>query len=159
MNSKIVHLTEFKPYLEKKTVLVGGCFDILHIGHVRFLQEAKKQGDILIIALESDEFIKNAKKRLPFHDIDERAEVLAALTAVDIIILLPPLQSDEDYANVVKQIQPDVIAITQGDPQEINKRNHAQAVNAKLEMVISHLPGKSTTEIFKKGRSLVDNIP
>ena len=57
MDSKIVHLAEFKPYSEKKTVLVGGCFDILHIGHVRFLQAAKKQGDILIVVLESDEFI------------------------------------------------------------------------------------------------------
>jgi|SRR3989344_207840 len=149
MDSKIVHLAEFKPYSEKKTVLVGGCFDILHIGHVRFLQAAKKQGDILIVVLESDEFIKNAKKRLPFHDIDERAEVLAALTAVDVIILLPPLETDEDYANVVKQIHPDVIAITANDPQEANKRNHAQLINAKVEIVTPHLPGRSTTDILK----------
>src|SRR3712207_2220983 len=84
-------------YPNKKIVVVGGCFDILHYGHVTFLKNAFKEGDILVVALESDEYIQNKKKRAPIHTQDQRAEILAALRIVSYIIKLPYFVSDEQY--------------------------------------------------------------
>ena len=81
--SKIKQLTE-----GKKTVLVGGCFDILHYGHVRFLSQAKAKGEVLMVALESDEFIRRIKKKKPIHTQEQRAEILAHLDLVDMIIFI-----------------------------------------------------------------------
>ena len=63
-----------------KIVLVGGCFDILHLGHVVFLEKAKKEGDVLVVLLESDEKVRFLKgKGRPVHTQSERAEILSAL--------------------------------------------------------------------------------
>ena len=71
----------------KKTVLVGGCFDILHYGHLRFLSQAKEKGEMLIVALESDTFIRKIKNKKPIHTQEQRAEILAHLNLVDMIIV------------------------------------------------------------------------
>ena len=96
--SRTISLSEYVQGDKLDVVLVGGCFDILHIGHIRFLKAARKQGDSLVVALESDEFIRLQKRREPFHTQAERAEILAALRSVDTVILLPLLSTDEDYA-------------------------------------------------------------
>ncbi|OGK14522.1 hypothetical protein A2862_04275 [Candidatus Roizmanbacteria bacterium RIFCSPHIGHO2_01_FULL_38_41] len=150
MNSKIVPLADFKPRKNVTRVLVGGCFDILHIGHAKFLQEAKKFGNELVVALESDEFIQKRKLRKPFNTLYKRAEILTGLESVDIVVILPYLQNDDEYANLVKKIQPSVIAITAGDPQEDNKIKHAQLVGAEVKVVLQRIPGKSTTEILRQ---------
>ena len=87
----------------KKTVLVGGCFDLIHFGHLKFLEKAKEQGDFLIVALESDEFIKKYKKKLPVHRQLERAEILSNLNMIDLIILLPLFETNNDYFDLVKK--------------------------------------------------------
>ncbi|MDO9028315.1 MAG: adenylyltransferase/cytidyltransferase family protein, partial [Candidatus Roizmanbacteria bacterium] len=104
-------------FKNKKTVLVGGCFDLIHFGHLKFLEKAKEQGNFLIVALESDEFIKKHKKKLPIHRQSERAEILANLNMVDMILLLPLFVSGKDYFDLVKLISPQVVAVTSGDPQ------------------------------------------
>lgn len=132
-----------------RKVLVGGCFDILHIGHIRYLTQAKSRGDFLIVALESDEYIKEIKGRSPIHDQGQRAVVLSALAVVDIVILLPRLRTYKDYLNLVQLIKPEIIAITQGDPQIENKAKQSRQVGAKV-ITVTNLINVSTKEIIKK---------
>lgn len=150
MEEKIINLKElekFAPKLKGKRVLVGGCFDILHIGHIKYLKAAKKEGDSLIIALESDEFIKKRKNKTPFHNIVERAEILASLDFVDLIIILPYFTKSDDYLNLVTTIKPDIIAISQGDLKEDNKKNQAKKIGAKLKIVTPYIPNKASSLI------------
>ncbi len=133
----------------KKKVLVGGCFDILHWGHIVFLRNAARLGDFLIVALESDEFIKKHKKRQPVHSIDKRAEILDSLKFVDLVIKLPLLKGFDDYLNLVKTVSPSFIAITEGDPQTENKKKQAKIVGAKLVAVTKRIHPFSTNSIIK----------
>lgn len=141
---KVISLKNIKSIISKlkgKKVLAGGCFDILHIGHIKFLKAAKAQGDILIIALESDEFIKKNKKRKPYHSQQDRAEILSSLEFTDIIILLPFFKSHQDYHQLVKIIQPTVIAVTKGDPKIVCKEKQATTIGAKVITVNSLIKG------------------
>ncbi len=148
-SAKITIYNAQKSMQREEAVLVGGCFDVLHYGHVRFLEEAKRQGDYLIIALESDTSITKWKKRTPIHDIAKRAHNLASLRVVDEIILLPPLQGYDDYLNLVKSIHPKVIAITDGDPQIDNKRKQAMDIGAKVVIVTTRIEPFSSSKIIQ----------
>jgi rfaE bifunctional protein nucleotidyltransferase chain/domain len=98
-------------------VLVGGCFDLLHKGHISFLKKAKKAGDKLVVLLESDEKIKKLKgESRPVQIQEVRAKALSGLGFVDEIIKLPFMDSDKDYDELVKKIKPDIIAVTEGYP-------------------------------------------
>ncbi len=133
----------------KKLVLVGGCFDLLHYGHVRFLEEAKKLGDILIVALESDENVRRMKgEGRPIHTQKQRKEMLEALSFVDEVIALPPISMDQEYADLVKSIKPHVIAVTEGDPIVEKKKSHAEAIAAQL-VIIPKIPTPSTSQLAK----------
>ncbi len=132
----------------KRVVLVGGCFDILHIGHITFLTKAKETGDILVVALESDEFIRTRKKREPFHTQAQRAEVLNALEAVDYVINLPLLKTDEAYSDLVKKVKPAIIAITEGDSHVSQKEKHAQLVGGQVKVVCPSLSSFSTSNVI-----------
>lgn len=128
-------------------VLAGGCFDVLHPGHIIFLQKAKKAGDILIVLLESDERIKMLKGILrPVHNQKERALILSALQAVDFIILLPSL-NDKKYDEILLKIKPDTIALTRGIDDKYHKKA-AGLVKAKLKFVTKMVGGYSTTRIL-----------
>ncbi|MFA6532951.1 MAG: adenylyltransferase/cytidyltransferase family protein [Patescibacteria group bacterium] len=140
---------EKQTFKNKKTVLAGGCFDLIHYGHLKFLEAAKKEGDFLIVALESDEFIKKHKRKLQVHHQHERAEILANLNMVDIIILLPFFQTNEEYFELVKNISPSIIAVTEGDKQFENKRKQAKLIGAKVKVVVSNLNNFSTRNIAK----------
>ncbi len=119
-----------------KIVLAGGCFDILHIGHARFLSEAKGMGDYLILVLESDEKVTELKgEDRPIFIQKERAEMLSALRSVDLIVLLPMMEEDSDYLDLVMKIKPGVIAVTENDPQIDKKRRQAKEVGAELKMI------------------------
>lgn len=145
--SKISSIIKF--FKDKKTVLVGGCFDIFHYGHLKFLMKAKKEGDLLIVALESDEFIKRKKNRQPIHNQKQRAEILSSIIFVDLIILLPYLSSDDDYFNLVRKIKPKVIAVTAGDPQIKNKKRQAKIIKSKVKIVTPFIKNFSSTKIHK----------
>ena len=132
---------------KQKRVLVGGCFDILHFGHVVFLDNAKKAGTQLFVALESDEFIRVRKKREPVHTQKERAFILQSLQAVDEVVLLPPFSVYEDYLELVKKIKPDIIAMTENDPQIENKKKQAKEVGAKVIVVTKQLQSLSSSSI------------
>src|SRR3989338_1430528 len=94
----------------KPIILTGGCFDILHIGHIRFLEEAKKSGGTLIVLLEPDEKVRKLKgAKRPVFSQHERARTLSSLIPVDYIILLPYL-SGSGYDQYISVIKPDIIA-------------------------------------------------
>lgn len=129
-------------------VLAGGCFDILHIGHIRFLTEAKKQGDFLLILLESDETVKRLKgPKRPIHTQHERAEMLIALKAIDAVCLLPPLSGDRPYDELVLQLKPAIIATTKGDSYIQHKKRQVNLLHAKL-FVAENIENKSTSKLI-----------
>jgi rfaE bifunctional protein nucleotidyltransferase chain/domain len=138
--ARIINLRDLKKVLPRggrgKVVLAGGCFDILHVGHVRFLSEAKKMGDALVVLLESDEKVKRLKgKNRPIFIQRERAEMLSALRSVDVVVLLPRIEKADDYLNLVMKIKPYAIAVTENDVQLKNKKGQATKAGAKLRVV------------------------
>ena len=89
---KIYSLDKLKPIIEKhkldgeKIVLANGCFDLIHVGHVRYLKESKKQGDVLVVALNSDSSVRKLKgKARPILLEKERAEIIASFYFVDYV--------------------------------------------------------------------------
>lgn len=131
----------------KSIVLVGGCFDIVHVGHIKFLEEAKRHADILIVLLESDEKVKKIKgNSRPLFTAIERAKVLSSINFVDCVVVLPYTKKDTDYEKIIAQIRPSVIAATEHDPHIAKKRNHAARVNAKL-VIIPHINTHSTSTL------------
>lgn len=133
----------------KRIVLVGGCFDILHYGHVSFLTAAKKLGDILVVALESDENVRKRKgPTRPIHFENQRKEILQALSVVDEVICLPTMNSDEDYLKMVQEIKPTIIAVTEGDPYKQHKEKQASAVGASI-VEIPKIHTRSTSQLVR----------
>lgn len=133
----------------KKTVLAGGCFDVLHPGHVVFLEKAKKAGDLLVVLLESDEKIKKIKGvNRPVHTQKERAQVLSALRSVDYVVMLPFMKSAIEYDKLIAEIKPDVIAVTFGDKSSNHHQRSARKVGAKLKFVTRVVGNHSTSRIL-----------
>jgi len=90
----------------KKVVFTNGCFDILHAGHVHYLNECKKYGDILIVGINSDNSVKRLKgEKRPLLPLEMRAYVLSNLCAVDYVV---PFEEDTPY-NLIKAIKPDIL--------------------------------------------------
>jgi rfaE bifunctional protein nucleotidyltransferase chain/domain len=138
--TKIIDLEKLKESLPRegkgRIVLTGGCFDILHIGHVRFLSQAKRMGDCLVLLLESDAKVKKLKgQNRPIFVQKERAEMLAGLVCVDWVVLLPMMVEDGDYLSLMKTIKPDVIAVTENDPHIEKKRDQAKKIGAELKII------------------------
>ncbi len=131
----------------KKIVTTNGCFDILHAGHVRYLEETKKYGDILIVALNSDKSVRSIKgEGRPVNNEIDRAEVLSALRSVDYVVLF-----DEDSpSKLLEEIKPDVH--TKGADYNIETLPEAEVIkkNGGRVEFIEFVPGKSTTSIIRK---------
>jgi len=151
--AKIVNLQELETFFQRehrnRIVLAGGCFDILHIGHVRFLSEAKKMGNYLVVLLENDEKVKKLKgKNRPIFTQEIRAEMLSALNCVDLVVVLPMMENDSDYMNLVTKIKPDIIAVTENDPNIDKKKGQAKKIGGELK-VISSVKTLSTSALAK----------
>lgn len=133
----------------KKIVLVGGCFDFIHFGHISFLKQAKTLGNYLVVALESDENVRVSKgENRPIHSQKQRQEMLASLTFVDEVIELPPMNRDIQYFDLVEKIRPQVIAVSEHDPVMDKKQKQADKVGAKL-VVIPKVHTPSTSQLAK----------
>lgn len=133
----------------KTIVTTNGCFDILHVGHVRYLEKTKSFGDVLIVALNSDKSVKSIKgESRPINNENDRAEVLSALKSVDYVVLF-----DEDSPiDLLLQIKPDVY--TKGADYTIESLPEAKGImeaGGRIEF-ISFVEGKSTTSIIEKMR-------
>ncbi len=126
----------------KKIVFTNGCFDILHIGHIRYFEEAKNFGDVFVIGLNSDSSVSKIKPGRPVIPEQQRAEVLSALYMVDYIILF---NEDTPYG-LIKEIKPDVL-IKGADwkEEDIVGRDIVKEVHT-----IPFVKGASTSEIIKK---------
>jgi FAD synthetase len=155
MTDKILKTTDKekiskKLHAEKKRIVIaGGCFDLLHIGHIIFLENAKKQGDILIVLLESDETITASKgDRRPVNSQEIRAKILSALSAVDFVILLEPHLKNDDYDRLIFALKPAVIATTKGDPTKYHKKRQAEKIGAQVIDVTPQILDKSTTKLI-----------
>lgn len=147
---KIVAISVDIKAQERKIVLVGGCFDILHPGHIVFLDKAKKTGDILVVMLESDKKIRELKGlKRPVHSQKERAAVLAALNFVDYIVMLPYIKNNLAYGSLIKKINPDVIAVTKGEDISHHQRA-ANLVGAKLKFVTKMIGNYSSSRILNR---------
>lgn len=130
-----------------KIVFTNGCYDLLHGGHVRFLIAAKKMGDILILALNSDASVRKIKgPKRPVTAQTERAEVMSALECVDIVTVF----EENDPYNIIKDIVPDVLV--KGGDWPLNKIIGADIVIAAGGKVknVPYVKGKSTTNIIAK---------
>ncbi len=135
---------------KKSIVLAGGCFDILHIGHIKFLEKARKNGDYLFILLESDESVKKLKgDKRPINSQKDRAQILSALKFIDYVILLSGIKESKDYDSLVEKIHPDIIAVTKNDKALFHKQRQAKKINAKVVSVIERVEDKSTTRLAK----------
>jgi D-beta-D-heptose 7-phosphate kinase/D-beta-D-heptose 1-phosphate adenosyltransferase len=131
----------------KKIVFTNGCFDILHVGHTRYLREAKKQGDILILGLNSDESVKALKgEKRPLIPEKERADVIASLESVDYVTIFHELTPLE----LIEYLRPDVL-VKGGDwkEDEVVGRESMGKWGGKL-IIIPEIKGSSTTNIIEK---------
>jgi len=127
----------------KKIVFTNGCFDILHAGHVRYLETAKSYGDVLILGLNSDKSVKELKgENRPINTQLDRAYILAALEAVDYVVIF-----DEDTPyDLIKAIKPHVL-VKGGDYE--GKQVVGQDIADELKLV-QFVDGKSTTKTIEK---------
>ncbi len=131
----------------KKIVSTNGCFDILHVGHVRYLQESKKQGDVLVIYLNSDSSVKRLKgDSRPLNCESDRAEVLAALACVDYVVIF----KEDTPCNLIEITKPDVH--TKGgdyNPDNLPETKVIRQNGGEL-VFINFTEGKSTTATIEK---------
>ena len=135
----------------KKIVFTNGCFDILHVGHVRYLREAKKKGDALVLALNSDRSVQAIKgDKRPIVPEAERADVMAALEAVDYVTIFEELTP----LALIETLKPDVL-IKGGDWEEekIVGRDAVLSWGGQVA-VIPEIKGASTTNIVEKIRTV-----
>lgn len=136
-----------KVHDKKKIVFTNGCFDILHIGHIRYLQEAAKLGDMLIVGLNSDASVKRLKgEERPINNERDRAELLSALSFVDYVVIF----EQDTPLELIKMVQPDVL-VKGGDysNEYVVGTNEVEDRGGKL-VLIPFVDGKSTTNIINK---------
>lgn len=144
---KAIKISEKLRHQGKSIVLAGGCFDILHLGHINFIKKAKEQGDVLILLLESDQSIREKKgEERPINNQQVRAQILAAIIYVDYVVLLPKLEN-KDYDAIISSISPAIIATTEGDLQRVHKERQGKIIGAKVVDVIPAITDASTTKI------------
>jgi D-beta-D-heptose 7-phosphate kinase / D-beta-D-heptose 1-phosphate adenosyltransferase len=128
---------------KKRIVFTNGCFDILHVGHVKYLQEAKSYGDILIVGLNTDASVRLLKgPTRPVNNEDDRAYILGALEAVDYVVLF----GDETPRELIKSIAPDIL-VKGGDYEGKSVVGTEFAGELRL---VQFVDGKSTTAMIEK---------
>lgn len=131
-------------------VWTNGCFDLLHAGHVRFLEQARSLGDMLAVGVNSDQSVREIKGRdRPIVPEEERAEVIAALRSVDAVTVFP----ETTPIAILEQLQPDVHCKggDYSDPTVLPETETVQAYGGRVE-ILDLMPGRSTSELVKRAR-------
>lgn len=152
LNHKIYHRSELASILKQaKTdgnvvVTTNGCFDVLHLGHLRYLQAARQLGDMLVVAVNSDSSVRHLKgENRPLVPEDERAEMLAGLECVDYVVIFPELTP----ISLLSELKPN-IHVKGGDYQleQLIERDVVEANGGEV-IVGLNVPGKSTTNLIE----------
>ena len=128
-------------------VFTNGCFDLIHPGHVRYLADARSLGDALVVGLNSDRWVRNLKgEGRPILNAQERAEVIAALQAVDYVTIF----DQETPLELISRVIPDVL-VKGGDwsVDDIVGREVVEAAGGKV-LSLPYIEGKSTSEIIAR---------
>lgn len=159
MNSKIKTKEELKEIIKKlkeenkKIVFCNGCFDILHLGHIKFLEEAKQQGDILIVGLNSDSSVKEWKKqqekkdwnKRPINSELERAKILSKLGMINYIIIYDDLTP----ISLIEFIKPDIHVNGSDYGEDCIEAEAVKKHGGKIH-VVKLIDNYSTTNLIKK---------
>jgi len=157
MPDKVVTTAQLIPLLNEarrqhqRIVFTNGCFDLLHVGHVRYLQEAKSLGHLLVVGVNSDASVRYLNKApdRPIVPEAQRAEVLAALGCIDYVVIFP----EPDPLKLITALQPDIL-VKGGDwtPDRIVGREVVEARGGVVK-AIPLVPGQSTTALIQRIRS------
>lgn len=143
---------DLKKILESKKniVFTNGCFDLLHVGHVRYLKEAKALGQILVVGVNSDSSVKKLKgPSRPLQNENDRAEILSSLACVDYVVIF----SEETPLKLIEEISPQIL-VKGGDwkPEQIVGSQHVLARGGKV-FSLNFIEGRSTTKIIEKSKN------
>ena len=140
----------------RRVVFTNGCFDLLHPGHVRTLEEARSLGDVLVVGLNSDTSVRTAKgDARPLIDEEERAELLAALEAVDFVVVF----GEPTPRELIAELLPDVLVKgADWGSTEIVGREEVEGAGGKV-VSIPLEPGYSTSGILEGIRKLPQELP
>ncbi len=153
MHNKVKSLHELRPLLSilrsagKKIVFTNGCFDLIHTGHTRYLAKARALGDVLVVAVNSDESVRTIKgNKRPINSENDRMETLAALEAVSYVTLF----NEPDPHRIISELQPDVLV--KGGDWPVDKIIGGDVVEARGGQVVNipYIQGASTTGIIEK---------
>ncbi len=152
LNKKIYHRNELALLLQqlktegKVVVTTNGCFDVLHLGHLRYLQAARQLGDLLVVAVNSDSSVRQLKgENRPLVPEDERAEMLAGLECVDYVVIFP----ESTPIELLSKLKPS-IHVKGGDYklEQLVEREVVEENGGKI-IVGLNVPGKSTTNLIE----------
>lgn len=151
--NKILTREELKHQVEswraqgEKITLANGCFDVLHVGHIRYLRAAKHLGGRLVVAINADESVRALKGRgRPLMPAEERAEILAALSDVDAIVIF----SEPDVAALIREIRPDIHAKgTDYTAQNVPEREVVSECGGRVA-IVGDPKDHSATEIIRR---------
>lgn len=152
---KIIPLSQLPQWRERKraegrrVVVTNGCFDLLHLGHVTYLETARALGDLLLVGLNSDSSVRELKgPERPLNVETDRAAVLAALASVDAVTIFPERRA----ANFLALAQPDVYVKGGDYTIETLDKDERRVVESAggIIRVLPIVPGRSTTELLKK---------
>lgn len=157
MNNKVIGRDQLAPLLAeqrrqgRRIVFTNGCFDLMHIGHTRYLQAARNLGDLLVVGVNSDDSVRALNKDTdrPIVPEAQRAEVLAALACVDHVVIFP----EPDPGALIATIQPDILV--KGGDWSLDRIVGRETVEARggLVQTIPLVPGVSTTMLVQRIRT------
>lgn len=129
----------------RKVVLADGCFDLLHVGHVRFLRAAKALGDVLVLALNSDESVRRVRgEGRPLLPLEDRLGILAAFEMVDFLTVF----SEDTVEKLLSRLQPDIYA--RRPPSQLPPKGSFNGQVASLTQGSDHTAEKVIAEILRK---------
>jgi len=155
MTNKILSLEELAARAEtlraagRRIVVTNGCFDLLHVGHVRYLQAARSLGDLLVVGVNGDDSVRKLKgAHRPINNERDRAEVVAALACVDLVAIFP----EERAVRLLERVRPAIY--TKGgdynrDSLDPGERSILEKLGAEIR-IIPFEPGYSTSALLQK---------
>jgi D-beta-D-heptose 7-phosphate kinase/D-beta-D-heptose 1-phosphate adenosyltransferase len=150
---KVLELRELKEEIRrqkargKTVVFTNGCFDLLHVGHIQYLQEARNLGDLLVLGLNSDTSVRKLKGKLrPLISEDERAHILSALDCVDFVVIF----EEETPLKLIREIRPDIL-VKGGDykKREVVGADRVESYGGRV-VLVPVVEGRSTSSIVRR---------